>query len=204
MFPVFPVHTRILYLYCGGREGGTSLAVKHGILGILAERPCHGYELKSRFDELTGGFWDLNIGQIYSTLERLLKEGLVELAEGREQDAERKVYRITEAGLAELEQWLARPPLKARPVRNELYVRLGLLVDKDPARALALLESQRRVYHLQLAELTRAKIQAARAQGPERLRREMMLDAALLHVEADLKWLENCEARLRARGGMEV
>jgi hypothetical protein len=88
-------------------------------------------------------------------------------------------------------------------MRDEIYVRLGLLVDKDPARALELLESQRRVYHLQMAELTRARIQLARAQGPDRLRQEMMLDAALLHVEADLKWLDNCEARLRARGGQE-
>lgn len=136
----------------------------------------------------------------------MLKEGLVELAEAEGSDAERKIYRITEAGLAELENWLATPPLKARPVRNEMYVRLGLLVEKDLTRALEFLESQRRVYHLQMAELTRAKIRLAREQpqDPDRLRREMMLDAALLHVEADLKWLEKCEARLRARGGMET
>ena len=128
----------------------------------------------------------------------------MELAGAEGADEERKTYRITEAGLAELERWLARPPLKARPMRNEIYVRLGLLVEKDLRRALDLLESQRRVYHLQMAELTRAKIQLAKERGPERLRQEMMLDAALLHVEAELKWLDNCEARLRARGGMEA
>ncbi|WP_342589488.1 PadR family transcriptional regulator [Symbiobacterium terraclitae] len=170
---------------------------------MLAGRPRHGYELKTQFERLTGGLWELNVGQIYSTLERMLKDGLVVLEESEGQGEERKVYRITEAGLEELERWLARPPLKARPMRDEIYVRLGLLVDKDPARALELLESQRRVYHLQMAELTRARIQLARAQGPDRLRQEMMLDAALLHVEADLKWLDNCEARLRARGGQE-
>ncbi|HWI60949.1 MAG TPA: helix-turn-helix transcriptional regulator [Symbiobacteriaceae bacterium] len=178
------------------------LAVKHGILGILAGRPRHGYELKTEFDNLTAGLWELNVGQIYSTLERMLKDGLVELFDDEEGAGEdRKIYRITADGRQELETWLSRPPLKARPMRDELYVRLGLLVEKDRQAALDLLESQRRVYHLQMAELTRQKIQVVRAQGPDRVRREMMLDAALLHVDADLKWLENCEARLRALGG---
>lgn len=192
-------YTRI----AGRREGGPNLAVKHGILGILAGRPRHGYELKTQFERLTGGLWELNVGQIYSTLERMQKEGLVALEGAEGPEEERKTYRITETGLAELERWLARPPLKARPLRDEMYVRLGLLIEKDLNRALELLESQRRVYHLQMAELTRARIQVARAQGPEQLQQEMMLDAALLHVEADLRWLENCEARLRARGGLE-
>jgi DNA-binding PadR family transcriptional regulator len=184
------------------RKGAPGLAVKHGILGILAEGPRHGYELKTQFESLTGGLWELNAGQIYSTLERMLKDGLVELDADEGPGEDRKIYRVTPDGLAELDTWLARPPLKARPMRDEIYVRLGLLVEKDVARALDLLESQRRVYHLQLAELTREKIKTAKANGPERMRREMMLDAALLHVDADLKWLENCEARLRAMGGL--
>lgn len=177
------------------------LAVKHGILGILAGRPRHGYELKTEFDNLTGGLWELNVGQIYSTLERMLKDGLVQLEEDEGPGEDRKIYRITPDGLTELDTWLSRPPLKARPMRDEIYVRLGLLVERDLAGAFGLLDSQRRVYHLQMAELTRQKIGVARAKGPDRMRREIMLDAALLHVDADLKWLENCEARLRALGG---
>lgn len=179
------------------------LAVKHGILGILAGGPRHGYELKTEFDNLTGGLWELNVGQIYSTLERMLKDGLVEPCEDEGPEEDRKVYQVTQAGLQELETWLGRPPLKARPMRDEIYVRLGLLVERDLPAALALVDSQRRVYHVQMAELTRQKIQVARARGPDRVRRELMLGAALLHVEADLKWLENCETRLRAMGGQE-
>ncbi|MDF2627907.1 MAG: putative transcriptional regulator [Symbiobacteriaceae bacterium] len=179
------------------------LAVKHGILGILAGRPCHGYELKTEFDNLTAGLWELNVGQIYSTLERMVKDGLVESYADEGPGEDRKMYRVTQDGLKDLETWLSRPPLKARPLRDELYVRLGLLVEKDLAATLDLLDSQRRVYHLQMAELTRQKIGVVRAHGPDRVRREMMLDSALFHVEADLKWIENCEARLRALGGKE-
>lgn len=173
------------------------LAVKHGILGILARGHRHGYELKTEFDSLTGGLWELNVGQIYSTLERMLKDALVALEEGDGPEEDRKVYRITEEGLKELDLWLKRPPLKARPVRDEVFVRLGLLIDRDIAGALDLLESQRRIFHLQMADLTRQKIGLARAAGPDRLRRELVLDAAIFHVEADLKWLETCETKLR-------
>lgn len=179
-------------------EGGARVAVRHGILGLLAERPRHGYELKQEFDLLTGRLWELNIGQIYSTLDRMVKEGLVALEAG-EESAERKVYRVTAAGLAELQTWLERPPAKPRPLRDEVFVRLGLLVQRDLADALDLVQAQRRIYHQQMAELTRQKIGLARGgPTPERLRQELLLDAALLHTEADLKWLDSCEARVRA------
>lgn len=172
------------------------------MLGILARRPCHGYELKSEFEALTGGLWELNIGQVYSTLERMRKDGLVELLEPESPGTgdDRKVYRITPSGQSELVNWLAMPPLKPRPLRDEVYVRLGLLLTQNPAAALELVEAQRRLYHLQMAYLTRQKLQLARSQSPARLQRELLLDAALLHTEADLKWLDTCEAKLRAGG----
>lgn len=175
------------------------MAVKHGILGLLADRPRHGYELRQEFDLLTGGLWELNIGQIYSTLERMVKDGLALREEGSGGGEERKVYSITALGLQQLQLWLDRPPLKPRPMRDELFVRLGLLTLREPAAALRLVESQRRLYHQQMAELTRQKIGLSRTSaGPERLRQEILLDAALLHTEADLRWLENCEARIEA------
>ncbi|MBI4492681.1 MAG: helix-turn-helix transcriptional regulator [Chloroflexi bacterium] len=173
------------------------MPVKHGLLGLLARRPRYGYELKAEFDLLSGGFWDLNVGQIYSTLERLLKDGLVTLDEGDGAGEGRKIYRLTPSGQAELDLWLAQPPLKPRPLRDEVYVRLGLLVDRDVSAAFDLIETQRRVYHLQMAELTRQKLALARGQRVADLRRELLLDAALLHVEADLKWLDTCDEKLR-------
>ncbi|MFZ5818064.1 MAG: PadR family transcriptional regulator [Bacillota bacterium] len=173
--------------------------MKHAILGFLARTPRHGYELKGEFDLLTGGLWELNIGQVYSTLERMLREGLVALEAEEAEGDDRKVYRVTPAGLHELQAWLDRPPLKPRPLRDEVLIRLGLLLEQDPGRALALIDSQRRIYHLQLADLTRQKLALRQEAGPaaERLRRELLLDAALQHTEADLRWLEGCESKLR-------
>jgi DNA-binding PadR family transcriptional regulator len=177
-----------------------SVPVKHGILGILARSDSHGYELKQAFDLMTGGLWELNVGQIYSTLERMRKDGLVSLSEGGGGDEDRKVYRITPAGLEELEAWLCRPSAKPRPVRDELLVRLALLLERDPTAALALIDEHRRALHQQMMALTRQKLGLTRLQGQDRLRRELTLDAALLHAEADLKWLDACEEKLYAYG----
>lgn len=174
------------------------MPVKHGILALLAGRPRHGYELKTGFETLTGGLWNLNIGQVYSTLDRMRGEGLVALEKGEARGEERKVYRITPTGQEELEIWLEAPPLQARPFRDEIFVRLALLLDRDLSTALGLIETQRRVYLLQMADLTRQKLALARSQAPDRHRRELFLDAALLHAEADLKWLETCEEKIRA------
>lgn len=177
------------------------MAVKHGILGILARGPRHGYEIKSEFDQLTGGLWELNVGQIYSTLDRLLKEGLVALELSDGAGEEKKVYGVTAKGLTELDTWLDRPPLKPKPVRDENFVRLALLRERDLEAGFALLESQRRVYHLEMADLTRQKVALGRSGAPDRVWQELLLDAALLHAEADLRWLDVCEAKLRTGGG---
>lgn len=166
----------------------------------MSERPCHGYELKSEFDRLTGGLWDLNVGQIYSTLERLLKDRLVELEEGEGTDEERKVYRLTPEGLSQLELWLSRPPLKTRPRRDEVYVRLALLLDRDPPAALDLVEQQRRLYQVEMAELTRQKITLMRGSAADRNWQSLLVDAAILHVEADLRWLDLCAAKFGGTG----
>ena len=173
-----------------------ALSVKHGILGILADGPRHGYELKTRFEGLTGGLWELNIGQVYTTLERMLKDGLVAIEATPRTEDERKTYRVTWQGLTELDDWLRAPPLRPRPLRDEFFVQLGLLMYRDRAAAVDLLETQRRVYHLRLAELTRQKLALARHNDADKLRRELLLDAALLHVEADLQWLDMCEQKL--------
>lgn len=137
------------------------------------------------------------MGQVYSTLDRLVKDNLVEVEAADEPGEERKRYRVTAAGLQALDLWLRRPPLKARPLRDELFVRLGLLLHRAPAEALPLIESQRRIWQVHMADLTRQKIGLSHLPpGPDRLRRELVLDAALLHAEADLRWLETLEAKL--------
>jgi len=97
------------------------VAIKHALLGLLAEGPKHGYELKTAFDETIGERWSLNIGQVYNTLNRLARDGYVVLQEEVEQESrpDKKVYAITEAGREELFRWLAEPVEKPRRLKDE-------------------------------------------------------------------------------------
>ena len=93
------------------------MAIKHALLGLLAEGPKHGYELKTAFDETIGERWSLNIGQVYNTLNRLARDGYVVLQEEVEQETrpDKKIYAITEAGREELSRWLAKAESKGLP-----------------------------------------------------------------------------------------
>src|SRR5262245_16850547 len=107
------------------------MSVRYAVLGLLSSGAMHGYELKSRFDRATGGFWQLNFGQIYSTLDRLEHEGLVErLFEHDDADSERKVFRITVRGRAKLDEWILHPAAQPRALRDDLFVRL-LFADRS-------------------------------------------------------------------------
>ena len=87
-------------------EGGCSVSVKFGLLALLAEAPTHGYQLKTDFERRTANQWALNIGQVYTTLQRLERDGLVE-AIGT--DGDRNEYRITPDGRRQLDEWFVSP-----------------------------------------------------------------------------------------------
>lgn len=191
------------------------MSVKHAILGILAESPRHGYELKTEFEERLGDLWKLNIGQIYSTLERLQAEDLVkpegETPEGK---TEKRVYQITEAGKTEFDEWRNRPlKLEPRSLRDELFVKLAFMKDEDADAVFALFQSQHSIYMSQLMHLTNRKVQIEqeakwalqkttdsqerRAIERQRSIKLMLLDVAIFHTEADLRWLQHSEKRLK-------
>src|SRR6266545_55842 len=104
---------------------GRGMSLKFGILGLLAEQPLHAYSVKARFQDLLGGSWEVNIGQVYTTLQRLERDGLVEPAESRG-DRGRLPYRLTEAGRKALEAWLAEPESEPQQLREEIYLKLLL------------------------------------------------------------------------------
>jgi len=171
------------------------MSVKHGILGLLARKPQNGYELKASFDEIAGGFWDVNYGQIYSTIDRLIKDGLI--AGVTEGDDERKIYEITPKGIKEFKDWLDKPNTKIRPLRDEIFVKLAFMYPFDKEAIIHLLAEQRQLYLAKMAELTRKKYLLSRqGGGRDVLMTDLLLDAALFHAEADIKWLEHCEAKL--------
>jgi DNA-binding PadR family transcriptional regulator len=104
--------------------------VRYALLGLLREERDYGYRLKRRFDERVGTLWHLNIGQVYQTLRALQRAGLVVEIDGEETNEPypgRRMFELTPKGQRVLERWLARPPVRPRPVRDETLIRLLVL-----------------------------------------------------------------------------
>lgn len=167
-------------------------AVKYALLGLLASAPRHGYDLKAAFEELLGGSWPLNIGQVYTTLARLERDGFVR-SRVVPQDLvpDRKVYEITAPGRDELERWLEQPANGPVRLKDELFVKVLVQSLVKGGNARALIGRQRREHLQTLAQL--AELQADDDLNPAT---RLIVEGAMLHVEADLQWLELCEERL--------
>jgi DNA-binding PadR family transcriptional regulator len=176
------------------------MSVKFAMLGILAEKDLHGYELKSSFDEKVGEFWSLNYGQIYSTLDRLEKEDLVTHdRQTQDRRPDRKIYSITGKGRKELNDWLSTPVNKVRALRDEFFIKLVFMDRKDPGPILDLIEKQKALYLKQMNRLTRRKVSLKKnAEDCDTLTTELLMDAGLFHAEADIRWLTLCAAKIKA------
>jgi DNA-binding PadR family transcriptional regulator len=171
-----------------------SNVLKHALLGLLAERPRHGYDLKAAFEGFMGGTWPLNIGQVYTTLARLERDGLVD-SEVVEQDSrpDRRVYRLTERGGKELDRWRGEAVALAPPLREQLYVKLLLHVLAPGGDVGDFVARTRRDVQAALAAVER-RLTASPATDVTGL----LLDAVSLNLQATLRWLDRVEARLLA------
>jgi DNA-binding PadR family transcriptional regulator len=164
------------------------MSLKYGILGLLAEEPLHGYEVKTRFEAMLGGTWEVNIGQVYSTLQRLERDELVE-AVGERGDRGRLAYQVTDGGRAELQRWLGEPDAAPQQIHDELFVKLMLMRRLANGNLEGLIARQRRVYLQRLRDLAALERQARAEQRPDLL---LLLKGAVIHTEADIKWLDVC------------
>ncbi|MFE5858399.1 MULTISPECIES: PadR family transcriptional regulator [unclassified Streptomyces] len=165
------------------------MSIGHTLLALLESGPRHGYDLKRAFDEKFGQDRPLHYGQVYSTMSRLLKNGLVEV-DGMEAGGgpERKRYAITEAGITDVSLWLTQPEKPEPYLQSTLYTKvvIALLTGRSAA---ALLDTQR-AEHLRLMRvLTDRKRHGDLAD-------QLICDHALFHLEADLRWLELTSTRL--------
>jgi DNA-binding PadR family transcriptional regulator len=172
------------------------MSIKHAILGLLAGGPLHGYELKAAYEDDLVPATQLNYGQVYTTLERLGRDGLLahEVVSQSERP-DKKVYALTRAGRKELKEWLATPSRLDLDLRNETFLKLMLarrLPDADPLEVLAV---ERRTCFERLHEVAQAKTRAEK-EG-ESMSARLLLDLAVLRLEAFLKWLEHCEEVFR-------
>jgi DNA-binding PadR family transcriptional regulator len=163
------------------------------LLGLLDAEPRYGYELKAVFEQFLGGTWQLNIGQIYTSLAKLEAEGLV-ASQVVPQDAspDRKVYELTARGRRALAAWASAPDEGPVRLREELFLKVAVLSLGDSGAARKLIHEQRIAHLATLATLT--DLEGSADQHPAT---GLLLEAAMLRLEADLRWLDIAEDRLK-------
>ena len=168
------------------------MSIRHGLLALLERGPRHGYQLRAEFDAATGSTWPLNVGQVYTTLDRLERDGLV--AQDGAPDADGRIaYRLTDAGRAEVSSWFRSPVSAKAAPRDELAIKLALAVTTPGVDVLTVVQAQRTGTMGQLQELTRLKTRAGAADD---LAWSLVLDSLVFRAEAEIRWLDHCETRV--------
>jgi DNA-binding PadR family transcriptional regulator len=175
------------------------MAVRDSLLGLLIDGPKHGYQLRIEHDAAAIGGKALNIGQVYTTLDRLQRDGLVTPTGGDDNehdngdgDGRRKHYALTEAGRAAAEAWFATATAAdERPARDDLTTKVIVAIRAAGVDELAVIAVER---HALIARLQAVR----RARGDADLTRRLLIDAAAARLDAEVAWLDRCEAEIRA------
>ncbi|MEU3936891.1 PadR family transcriptional regulator [Streptomyces sp. NPDC029044] len=163
------------------------------LLALLARGPAHGYELKQDLEQLLGSAYPQpNVGQIYVTLGRLEKSGLIEGEDvAQSSRPNKKVYHLTDAGREALRAWFEEPEDEPR-VRDEFFMKLALAPQTGLAEQLTLINQQRRQYLNTMRQLSKL----AAAEDRDNRIAHLLIEGAMLHLQADLDWLERCQEEL--------
>jgi DNA-binding PadR family transcriptional regulator len=170
------------------------MSVKNTLLALLYQHAMHGYELGKQLNLIVSAEWDVKPGQIASTLKRLKEANLVDYdVEATDDAPDRKVYSITPEGLDELRHWYLTPEVRDYRLGDAFYIKLVLSLIDAPVSPEQVLIVQRRELYERLHEVTDMRRQADPATQLPWL---MLLDSAIMHLEADLRWIEMCETRL--------
>jgi DNA-binding PadR family transcriptional regulator len=167
------------------------MSIRHGLLALLTGGPRYGYQLRVAFEASTGATWPLNIGQVYTTLARLERDGLV--APGGTDDQGRTLYTITDEGREELAKWFATPVGRTDRPRDELVIKIAMAVATPDVDVAEVIQTQRVATMRTLQELTRAK------REEPGVAQRLVLDSLIFRAEAEQRWLDHCEAVLKER-----
>jgi len=171
--------------------------LRYALLGLLARNSLHGYDLKNNLERALGGHWEINFGQIYNTLARLERDGCVEVAAEDEDGRRKKTYVITMLGRKELDEWLSEPVEKPRQLRDEFFIKLIVGKLAGTGDVSSMIDRQRRAYLKQLRSLTDL------ATKTNDLMVTLLIEGAILHLQADLHWLDACDERMEFAPGGE-
>ncbi|MCY9785793.1 PadR family transcriptional regulator [Nocardiopsis sp. EMB25] len=185
------------------------MSVRQGFLALLSHGPKHGYQLRAEFEARSGGTWPLNIGQAYTTLGRLERDGLIASVHDDDPEAPER-YALTDAGRTEVESWWNSPVKRGAPARDELALKLALAVTTPGVDVRAVVDAQRAETLRGLQDYTRLKRSGRGREATEEdpnadLAWDLVLDALVFSAQAEMQWLDHVESRLarasRTRGG---
>jgi DNA-binding PadR family transcriptional regulator len=167
------------------------VSVRHALLALLSEGPKYGLQLREEFEARTGEVWPLNVGQVYTTLQRLERDGLVE-SDGVDEGPQ-KAFRITDDGSAELAEWLRTPPDLSSPPRDELVMKVLMAIRLPGTDVREVIQAHRRYLVQLMQEWTRIK--EGGAEGDLSL--ALAVDAELFRLDSVVRWLDAADARLK-------
>jgi DNA-binding PadR family transcriptional regulator len=171
------------------------MSVRHALLALLSEGPKYGLQLREEFEARTGEVWPLNVGQVYTTLQRLERDGLVE-SEGDSQDGPQKGFRITAAGAEELAGWLRTPSDMASPPRDELVMKVLVAMRVPGTDVQEVIQVHRRYLVELMQQWTRIKeTEATEAESDMNL--ALVVDAELFRLDAVIRWLDAADGRIK-------
>jgi DNA-binding PadR family transcriptional regulator len=171
------------------------MSVRHAVLALLSEGPKYGLQLRHEFEQRTGEVWPLNVGQIYTTLQRLERDGMVEAESDADAGAQR-AYRLTDAGAAELTEWLHTPPDLGTPPRDELVIKVLVAIHVPGVDIHDVVQAHRRRVVELMQEWTRVKRDAS----ADDLSLSLVVDAELFRLDSVVRWLDAADGRLRRAG----
>jgi DNA-binding PadR family transcriptional regulator len=168
------------------------MSVRHALLGLLREGPKYGHQLRQDFEIRTGDVWPLNVGQVYTTLQRLERDGLVE-SDGAATAGPQKVFRITAAGKEELEAWLRTPPELTPPPRDELVIKILVALAVPEVDVRDVIQLHRRYLVELMQQWTRLKEDEAEFD----LALALVVDAELGRLDSVIRWLDSADGRVK-------
>jgi DNA-binding PadR family transcriptional regulator len=167
------------------------MTVRHALLALLSEAPKYGLQLSQEFEARTGDVWPLNTGQVYTTLQRLERDGLV--ASDAAQEGPQRGYRLTESGREELREWLRTPPDTSTPPRDEMVIKVLVAMRVPDVDVVELVQAHRRHLVETMRYYTRLKEDA----GEHDVGLLLVADAEIYRLDGVIRWLDAADARIK-------
>jgi DNA-binding PadR family transcriptional regulator len=174
------------------------VSVRHALLALLSEGPKYGLQLREEFEAGTGEVWPLNVGQVYTTLQRLERDGLIE-SDDEDPEGPQKTFRLTGEGAQELATWLRTPPDMSAPPRDELVMKVLVALRVPGTDVHAVIQAHRRY----LVELMQQWTRIKESESEHDIGLGLVVDAELFRLDAVIRWLDAADGRIK-RAGAEL